>query len=330
MNRLGYLDIMRGIAIWLVVIGHVIQYNNCEGWLHHPVFEWIYSFHLPLFFFVSGFLAERTCHVESVRDLPLYIWKKVRSLLLPLIVWSLLVKNFFFSATLPLIGVDDFLNVFAERGLWFLKYLFSISILFVIFHLISRLLGDTKIWKDIVVYLFVFCCLVIFSQIGYETVLMSTALYFSFYMVGVFVSKFESLEKMIEHPIVYCASFITFCVLSTHCSTVGSFVDDAIKIVVSLCSFVVLFHICRLIENCKGAKFLSLMGRNSLAIYCSHWFLLCIVVNRSWDIQSINPFWVLLVSALIALVISFVCILFASFLETNQYLGFFFLGKKLK
>lgn len=50
MKRMAYIDIMRGIAIWLVVIGHLIQYNNCKDWMHNPVFEWIYSFHMPLFF----------------------------------------------------------------------------------------------------------------------------------------------------------------------------------------------------------------------------------------------------------------------------------------
>lgn len=50
MKRLVYIDIMRGVAIWLVIIGHLIQYNNCNDWMHNPVFEWIYSFHMPLFF----------------------------------------------------------------------------------------------------------------------------------------------------------------------------------------------------------------------------------------------------------------------------------------
>lgn len=45
MKRLVYIDIMRGVAIWLVIIGHLIQYNNCNDWMHNPVFEWIYSFH---------------------------------------------------------------------------------------------------------------------------------------------------------------------------------------------------------------------------------------------------------------------------------------------
>ena len=55
MKRLVYIDIMRGVAIWLVIIGHLIQYNNCNDWMHNPVFEWIYSFHMPLFFYIVMF-----------------------------------------------------------------------------------------------------------------------------------------------------------------------------------------------------------------------------------------------------------------------------------
>lgn len=45
------IDAAKGIAIILVVLGHV-----CTGipWL----VKWIYSFHMPLFFMISGYLRE--------------------------------------------------------------------------------------------------------------------------------------------------------------------------------------------------------------------------------------------------------------------------------
>lgn len=50
MNRLLHLDVARGLGILLVVLGH--------NWIvFHPkgeLFDLIYSFHLPLFFFLSG------------------------------------------------------------------------------------------------------------------------------------------------------------------------------------------------------------------------------------------------------------------------------------
>ena len=46
-KRLNYLDYAKGIGILLVVLGHI--YNN-------SVKLWIYSFHMPLFFIISGYL----------------------------------------------------------------------------------------------------------------------------------------------------------------------------------------------------------------------------------------------------------------------------------
>lgn len=47
-ERLDYIDRLKGIAIYLVVVGHLIQFNvvNFE---HNVLFCFIYSFHMPLF-----------------------------------------------------------------------------------------------------------------------------------------------------------------------------------------------------------------------------------------------------------------------------------------
>lgn len=52
-NRCEYLDIARGMAIILVVLGHSIQ-SNIMDMDSSLVFRIIYSFHMPLFMFISG------------------------------------------------------------------------------------------------------------------------------------------------------------------------------------------------------------------------------------------------------------------------------------
>lgn len=41
-ERLSWLDVLKGIGIILVVMGHI--YSNSI------IFNWLYSFHMPLFF----------------------------------------------------------------------------------------------------------------------------------------------------------------------------------------------------------------------------------------------------------------------------------------
>ena len=55
-QRIEYFDVLKGIAIFMVVMGHVITYGVCQidGSL---VFRIIGSVHMPLFFFISGYFT---------------------------------------------------------------------------------------------------------------------------------------------------------------------------------------------------------------------------------------------------------------------------------
>ncbi|MCC5640241.1 acyltransferase family protein [Nostoc sp. CHAB 5844] len=66
MNRVLWVDCLKGIAITLVVVGH------CFDGL-----RWIYWFHMPLFFMLSGYLY------KSKGDYFFYLQKKSQHLLLP-------------------------------------------------------------------------------------------------------------------------------------------------------------------------------------------------------------------------------------------------------
>ncbi len=46
-KRLRELDTAKGLAMFLVVFGHTLNFKS-------PVFNWIFSFHMPLFFFLTG------------------------------------------------------------------------------------------------------------------------------------------------------------------------------------------------------------------------------------------------------------------------------------
>lgn len=327
MKRLLYLDIMRGIAIWLVVIGHIIQYNNCADWMHNPVFSWIYSFHMPLFFYISGYLAYKTTKIESFSDYMSYSKKKVFSLLVPLMAWSLIGNRYFFAKGIDSFQMIDLWNVFYLRGLWFLKYLFVISLLYGIFHWIeSKWNIDQKLFKDFAVSSLIFAILFGSSFWIFSSMLRSMALFFFFFMIGAIVSKHKCIETIWKSSTVYVISFIIFCILSTHWSADGNMVDDLIKVIVAPCAFVVFDSLCRNIEK-WGGRFLVILGRYSLVIYCSHWALLQIFSNQEWDITHLNNFWLLGICGLLALPICACCILFAKLLEKNNVLSFMFLGK---
>ncbi len=71
-GRILWIDVARGIAILLVVLGH------CIGNLNDPGNRFILAFHMPLFFFLSGM-----CISENVIPAKNYLVKKVKNLLVP-------------------------------------------------------------------------------------------------------------------------------------------------------------------------------------------------------------------------------------------------------
>ncbi|MBO1510303.1 acyltransferase family protein [Metabacillus bambusae] len=74
MNRVNWLDIAKGIGIVLVVLGHSVP----------QIAPYIYWFHMPLFFFISGYFHKQEENFVS---------KKVVSLLIPYIVYLILLTS---------------------------------------------------------------------------------------------------------------------------------------------------------------------------------------------------------------------------------------------
>ncbi|MBO4840477.1 MAG: acyltransferase family protein [Bacteroidaceae bacterium] len=78
-------DVLKGILILIVVLGHALQYQYQEDCWHQPLFDGIYTFHMPLFVFVSGFFFY-SCTRRSFHDM---IVNKSKRLMLPWLIWSI-------------------------------------------------------------------------------------------------------------------------------------------------------------------------------------------------------------------------------------------------
>lgn len=85
-KRNNFIDFVKGILICLVVWGHTIQYFLLENGSFYEdiVYKIIYSFHMPLFMVISGYV---------------FYWSVSRTGLLKIIKkeWSLLVCQCFFG-----------------------------------------------------------------------------------------------------------------------------------------------------------------------------------------------------------------------------------------
>lgn len=79
-KRITYLDMVRGIAIFLVVAGH-------SGLIGHEHNIWLSTFHLPAFFVVSGLLMQMK--KEDEQPLGKVVIHKIKGIMLPYVWFSL-------------------------------------------------------------------------------------------------------------------------------------------------------------------------------------------------------------------------------------------------
>jgi len=129
------IDIAKGVAIILVVYGHVIQHSMAPGtreFFLNPVFKVIYTFHMPLFVFISGFLMASSLNRKSVGDV---FVARVKSLLLPFMSLVFLgtiityVLNRIFGYDIASVNITGSLvdQLFFKPSVWFLFTLFALS-----------------------------------------------------------------------------------------------------------------------------------------------------------------------------------------------------------
>lgn len=134
MKRDRSIDFLKGIAAILVIVGHVIQYGSiAKPYSEDVIYRIIYSFHMPLFMFLSGYTAWFS--LRKTNSSARFILKRFKQLMIPFLVWGLLMSVY--SSAGQVIS-DKSISPFVikmiemiktpENGLWFLWVLFFISI----------------------------------------------------------------------------------------------------------------------------------------------------------------------------------------------------------
>lgn len=150
-QRIEYLDAVKGFAIFLVVFAHAIGWNisDIESILdpdYHQsidsaakglVWSIIYSFHMPLFFMVSGYFLASINYgmskAEKIIKLKKQVFNKNKKLLLP----------YFITGFLMLLWHGYY-------GYWFLFSLWEVSLLSLLMvFLMSFSKKSQKIWFDV-------------------------------------------------------------------------------------------------------------------------------------------------------------------------------------
>ena len=180
-KRISYIDMAKGIGIILVVLGHT-------PFLSESFSTWIYSFHMPLFFIISGVILSHTD--ASKYSFGTFVKKKAKTILIPYFTFSILtilLNAILDRATFSSEIQDALITTFCLNGLsvlWFLPALFFGEVLFLFIK------KHTSYWGSILLTLLL-CILTVLGvntfHYHYETDFNSMLSVFGAYMVAVVV-----------------------------------------------------------------------------------------------------------------------------------------------
>lgn len=193
-NRNQFVDIMRGIAMLLVVLGHTI--TGCTiGSQKTFLFNVIWSLQMPLFILISGYVTKYSHEIKDITSLWLYIKRRTIAYVLPWIVWSFIVRGIVFKQS-------DFLNIkyilwHMDAGYWFLATIWTISMIFGIASFISsNFIKSSALMKQGILLATYLACMTLLGIIalleGLSFFAIKLTLYYlPFYYIGYLYGQFD-------------------------------------------------------------------------------------------------------------------------------------------
>lgn len=284
-------DNLRAYAIILVVIGHVLQFNlkNYESLYLYKV---IYSFHMPLFIFISGYFA-----VYSINKYDSFFKfgiKKIRELLVPYLIFGV-PYLMFFETNYSLSTITTTLFTRPEECYWFLFSLFLIQLFFYINY---KLFSKNKIIG------FVFILFLLSIPLKKFTFSITKYLYL-FYLLGVLCSQYRLLffrmVDFISRRIILIFASIVLLLISGefYFHNINEYyvlfesetfqmkiITYSLKIFQSLIGILTSIVVLRFFQNNFNLKFLHNLGAShTLNIYIYHY---CFLTFFNFNDSTLN------------------------------------------
>lgn len=317
MDRNKQVDIIRGGAILLVVLEHAL------GTTDNFFARIILSFHMPVFFILSGYLA----HEKSNGTFGKIVIKKLKRLLIPQITLAILsfCYNFLIGNLVLHTATASELNIVNCFFRWW--FLLVMAQVVVIWEVLVRIAGKHMLKAEIVL---LFICVVYMAVvpqgISGPLYIAVTPVAFGYYVAGNLLhrvkKKFESRNGNTNFV------RILICIIEALLTTILSQLNApilmyentygvvSVSIVTAFLGYFVLNNMAMLMgEN----RFLQWCGRNSIIIYVIHF---CVVQGVRGVLVRIIPLPLEILGWIVFVVAGLIVIIATRFSE--KYVGFAF------
>ncbi|MBP3414735.1 MAG: acyltransferase family protein [Clostridia bacterium] len=174
-KRINYFDTIKGVMILLVVLGHFIDMRTGSSKTFKSLFLFIYAFHMPMFFIISGYFHSH---------------KNIANKVYFFLVTGVLTKLLIFFTRSFILREDASFSLFSENGTpW---YMYAMAV----FILLSYLLRTIDIRVVFAIGLIIGCFCGYDARLGDDFILSRIFVFFPFYSLGILIKEYIDPEKL--------------------------------------------------------------------------------------------------------------------------------------
>lgn len=323
-----YLDILKGIAVFLVVLGHCVPLDDATYGVN-PLHKLIYSFHMPLFAIISGYFF--TSSMRNYKHLGSFVIAKFPVLFFPWLTFAIV--SWVAKASQEGLNIFDFKEVFIHfaYSYWFIP---AIMLIMLLSWFWGRYAG--KKWGVITTFIIVLHLIPNISFI-YEVIKIKEVAYlFPFFVAGIGIKDKQDKLLTLYHKygkVIFVSSLIVFggliiqydredymftsgvSLISSHFGLLEQLRIDICRIIIGVAGIICTGHLIYCLQSIKGISILAKLGEVSLGVYLLHDFLLRYVVSQ----YSYRGFFssVYLDAILLSVILSLICYII---LQTRQWI----------
>lgn len=331
-TRNSYMDFLKGIAILAVIVGHSLSDIREMDIL----FNLIYSFHMPLLFFVSAYIEEQGRAKYAGREGNMLL-RRMSGLLLPYLSWTIIYAAV--SGNLWGIGYGGLTRLLSDlfgygsNGLWFFPVLFGLKVMHVLYWVIHNKISRNTIVTDVLLLVGLEIVITLLAVLTRQPYIVNMLSYAIPYFFAVILVKHEIMQKMVNSEwmttgaiLVYALGFPYFSFYDTHWTT------QVVRIGLALCVIIVCckFTYCKFNGNRNQwsmkrlCSAICICGENSLAIYVLHGFL---IDYKEYFNMIDSMFFAGVVSIVLAFFVALVCIVIAKVIGVSSWCKRILFGK---
>jgi len=355
-RRIEWLDAMRGFTMILVVAYHVAQFGFVENEKTSAALPFLVLFRMPLFFFVSGFLAYKARFVWNIKNTLPLIGKKLHVQIIPAMIF-LSIFIIFRSKHSFWDGLLNALKSPTKDGYWFTWVLLQMFLIYYIIsilaHYVKRILPSLQgrgwgwvLWVSVwLLSIAAYETLYLPKQFSYHKApffayssLVQTIRFMQFFLLGNIVHRYwEKIQKLFDSvwffplvatlAVICCADIFRWHTLKFALTNL-----PRTTAMYSLLLMVVMFFRYNkkwfTMEHPLG-RALQYTGQRTLDVYLLHFLLIPSMPSIGKWLNAHHPNFLidLLLSVGVALPIVAMCLLISHLLHTSKPLGKFLFGK---